>query len=160
MINQWRSTYPSREPVQTNRAISVPGGEYPLLARPTGTLVIADEIGCDAELAATDLLGQASTARIAPPILLTPSESLARETLAEIERLPEILPTRAVARQSWDAFCEIIADDDDETVRIADDIASGHVQVMTRDPDRFLNQMANYRAMFLGQRTNVATAKG
>lgn len=128
-----------------------------LFAGPTETLVIADEIGCDAELAATDLLGQAEHGPDSPAILLTTSEKLARETMQEIERLLQILPTADYARQAWESFGEVIvADDAAEMVRIADDIASEHVQVMTADPDFFLQNMTNYGALFLGTRTNVS----
>ena len=121
------------------------------------TLVIADEIGCDGELAATDLLGQAEHGPDSPAILLTTSRKLAQETLREIERLLAILPTAEIARRAWDSFGEVIvAQDDAEMVRIADEIASEHVQVMTRDPDYFLQHMTNYGALFLGPRTNVA----
>ncbi len=128
-----------------------------LFAGPTETLVIADEIGCDGELAATDLLGQAEHGPDSPAILLTTSRALAEETMREIERLLLILPTAEYARRAWDSFGEvIIAEDDAEMVRIADEIASEHVQVMTRDPDYFLHTMTNYGALFLGARTNVA----
>ena len=128
-----------------------------LFAGPTETLVIADEIGCDGELAATDLLGQAEHGPDSPAILLTTSEKLARDTMAQIERLLAVLPTADIARKAWDQFGEVIvAQDDAEMVRIADAIASEHVQVMTADPDYFLQNMTNYGALFLGARTNVA----
>ena len=128
-----------------------------LFAGPTETLVIADEVGADGELCATDLLGQAEHGPDSPAVLLTTSEKLARETMAEVERLLTILPTADHARKAWEAFGEVIvAADDAEMVRIADEIASEHVQVMTRDPDYFLAHMTNYGALFLGNRTNVA----
>lgn len=128
-----------------------------LFAGPTETLVICDEVGCDAELAATDLLGQAEHGPDSPAILLTTSEKLARETMAEVERLLAILPTADIARKAWETYGEVIvAENDEEMLRIADDIASEHVQVMTRDPDYFLNHMTNYGALFLGARTNVS----
>jgi sulfopropanediol 3-dehydrogenase len=128
-----------------------------LFAGPTETLVIADEIGCDGELAATDLLGQAEHGPDSPAILLTTSRKLAEDTLREIERLLDILPTAEVARRAWDSFGEVIvAEDDAEMLLIADEIASEHVQVMTRDPDWFLAHMTNYGALFLGARTNVS----
>ncbi len=127
-----------------------------LFAGPTETLVIADDI-VDAELCATDLLGQAEHGTNSPAILLTTSEKLARATIQEIERLLTILPTAANARRSWDDYgAVILCDDDAEMVREADKIASEHVQVMTRDPDYFLKNMRNYGALFLGARTNVA----
>jgi sulfopropanediol 3-dehydrogenase len=127
-----------------------------LLAGPTETLVIADD-SIDAEICATDLLGQAEHGATSPAILLTNSEKLAAETLREVERLLAILPTADVAREAWEDFGEIIVCEDvDEMVREADRIASEHVQVMTRDPDYFLNRLSNYGSLFLGPRTNVA----
>lgn len=127
-----------------------------LFAGPTETLVIADDT-VDGELCATDLLGQAEHGPDSPAILLTTSLTLARDTMAEIERLLTILPTAAIARKAWDDCGEIIVcDSEDEMVEVADQIASEHVQVMTRDPDYFLKNMTNYGALFLGPRTNVA----
>jgi sulfopropanediol 3-dehydrogenase len=127
-----------------------------LFAGPTETLIIADET-VDAEICATDLLGQAEHGPNSPAVLLTTSEKLARETMAEIERLLKILPTAAIARKAWEDYGEvIICDSEDEMVAEADRIASEHVQVMTRDPDYFLKHMTNYGALFLGPRTNVS----
>ena len=127
-----------------------------LLAGPTETLVIADET-VDAEICATDLLGQAEHGPTSPAVLLTNSEKLARETMAEVERLLKILPTADAAAKAWADFGEVIVcDSEEEMVAEADRIASEHVQVMTRDPDYFLINMTNYGALFLGPRTNVA----
>ena len=127
-----------------------------LFAGPTETLVIADDT-VDGELCATDLLGQAEHGPDSPAILLTTSQALAEDTLRQIHRLLEILPTAAIARAAWETHGEIIvAESDEEMVRIADTIASEHVQVMTRDPEYFLQGMTNYGALFLGPRTNVA----
>lgn len=128
-----------------------------LFAGPTETLIIADEVGCDPELAATDILGQVEHGPDSPGVLLTNSEKLARETMAEIERLLKVLPTADHARKAWETYGEaIVADSYEEMVRIADEIASEHVQVMAADPDYFLQNMTNYGALFLGSRTNVA----
>ena len=127
-----------------------------LLAGPTETLVIADD-SVDAEICATDLLGQAEHGPTSPAVFLTDSEPLARATLAEIERLLAILPTAKIARQAWDDFGQVIVcDTTDELIAEADRIASEHVQVMTRDPDVFLARMKNYGALFLGPRTHVS----
>ncbi|MEY4858891.1 MAG: histidinol dehydrogenase, partial [Pseudomonadota bacterium] len=127
-----------------------------LFAGPTETLIIADET-VDAEICATDLLGQAEHGPNSPAVLLTTSEKLARETMAEVERLLKILPTASIARKAWEDYGEvIICDSEDEMVAEADRIASEHVQVMTRDPDYFLQHMTNYGALFLGPRTNVS----
>lgn len=127
-----------------------------LFAGPTETLIIADDT-VDAELCATDLLGQAEHGPTSPAVLLTTSEKLAKATIAEVERLLKILPTAEIAAQAWADFGEVIVvDSDAEMVTEADRIASEHVQVMTRDPDYFLRNMTNYGALFLGPRTNVA----
>lgn len=127
-----------------------------LFAGPTETLIIADDT-VDGELCATDLLGQAEHGPTSPAVLLTTSEKLARETMQEVERLLEILPTADVARQAWQDYGEVIVCDSiDEMLSEADRIASEHVQVMTEDPDYFLNNMTNYGALFLGPRTNVS----
>lgn len=127
-----------------------------LFAGPTETLVIADE-SVDGELCAADLLGQAEHGPNSPAILLTNSEQLAHDTIAEIERQLTILPTAPVARKAWEDYGQVIlCDTYEEMVRVADDIASEHVQVMTRDPDYFLAHMTNYGALFLGDKTNVS----
>jgi sulfopropanediol 3-dehydrogenase len=127
-----------------------------LLAGPTETLIIADDT-VDAEMCATDLLGQAEHGPTSPAILLTNSEKLARATMQEVERLLKILPTADAAGKAWEDFGEVIVcDDEAEMVGEADRIASEHVQVMTRDYDYFLANMKNYGSLFLGPRTNVA----
>jgi sulfopropanediol 3-dehydrogenase len=127
-----------------------------LFAGPTETLVIADET-CDAELCATDLLGQAEHGVNSPAVLLTNSEQLARETLAEVERQLQVLPTGEIAGAAWRDYGQVIVcDTEEEMLAKADEIASEHVQVMTRDPSYFLENMTNYGALFLGQETNVS----
>jgi sulfopropanediol 3-dehydrogenase len=127
-----------------------------LFAGPTETMVIADDT-VDAEICATDLLGQAEHGPTSPAIMITNSEKLARATLAEIERLLAILPTAVIARKSWAGYGEIIVCDTyEEMLDQANAIASEHVQVMTGRDDWFLENMTNYGALFLGARTNVA----
>lgn len=127
-----------------------------LPAGPTETLVIADET-MDAELAATDLLGQAEHGPNSPAVLLTNCKELAHGIQAEIDRQLEVLPTADLASVAWRDYGEVIlVDTIDEMVEVADDIASEHVQINTADPDYFLNNMTNYGALFLGNRTNVA----
>lgn len=127
-----------------------------LLAGPTETLVIADE-SVDAEMCAVDLLGQAEHGPTSPAVLLTDSEALARATLTEVERQLTILPTAEIAAQSWADYGEVIVCDTvEEMLGKADELAFEHVQVMTRDPDYFLEHMRNYGALFLGPRTNVS----
>ena len=127
-----------------------------LFAGPTETMVIADDT-VDAEICATDLLGQAEHGPTSPAALITTSEKLARATMAEIERLLTILPTAGIARVSWADYGEVIlCDSYDEMLEQANAMAYEHVQVMTNRDDWFLQNMTNYGALFLGPRTNVA----
>jgi sulfopropanediol 3-dehydrogenase len=127
-----------------------------LFAGPTETLVIADDT-CDGEMCATDLLGQAEHGTNSPAILLTNSQRIVDETLVEVEKQLKTLETADIAAVSWRDYGQIIlCDTEEEMVEEADRIASEHVQVMTRDPNYFLENMTNYGALFLGQETNVA----
>lgn len=127
-----------------------------LLAGPTEVLVVADET-CDAVQAVTDLLGQAEHGPNSPAILLTTSEALANSIEAEVEKQLAVLPTADMAGKAWRDYGEIIlVDTEEELVQVADDIASEHVQINTKNPDYFLNNMTNYGALFLGNYTNVA----
>ena len=127
-----------------------------LFAGPTETLIIADET-VDGEICAADLLGQAEHGPTSPAILLTNSEKLARDTMAEVERQLTILSTAEIAGQAWRDYGQVIVcEDEAEMIAVADEIASEHVQVMTRDPQVFLDNMTNYGALFLGPRTNVS----
>jgi sulfopropanediol 3-dehydrogenase len=127
-----------------------------LFAGPTETMVIADET-VDAEMCATDLLGQAEHGYNSPAVLVTNSETLAKATIAEIDRILGILPTAETASVSWREYGEIIVCDTyEEMLDVANDIASEHVQVMTDRDDWFLEHMHSYGALFLGPRTNVA----
>ena len=127
-----------------------------LFAGPTETMVIADET-VDAEMCATDLLGQAEHGYNSPAVLVTNSRALADGTLSEIDRILEILPTAGTAGVSWADYGEVIlCDTYDEMLGVADEIASEHVQVMTDRDDWFLENMTCYGALFLGPRTNVS----
>ncbi|MEZ8822954.1 histidinol dehydrogenase [Vibrio amylolyticus] len=128
-----------------------------LFAGPTETLVIADEEGCDPELAAADLLGQAEHGYNSPAVLLTNSETFAKETVKEVERQLTVLSTAEIAGKAWENYGQVIVCDSyEEMVEVADDLASEHVQVMTKDPKYFLDNMTNYGALFLGCETNVS----
>ena len=127
-----------------------------LFAGPTETMVIADDT-VDGEICATDLLGQAEHGYNSPAVMITNSKKLAQNTLSEIDRLLEILPTKDTASVSWRDYGEIIlCDSYDEMLMKANDIASEHVQVMTDRDEWFLEKMTSYGALFLGPRTNVA----
>ena len=127
-----------------------------LFAGPTETMVIAD-LTVDAEICATDLLGQAEHGYNSPACMITNSEKLANDTLSEIHRLLELLPTRETAEASWRDYGDIIiCDSHEEMLQVANDMAYEHVQVMTDRDDWYLENMHSYGALFLGPRTNVA----
>ena len=127
-----------------------------LFAGPTETMVIADDT-VDAELVATDLLGQAEHGYNSPACLITNSRKLAEGTLAEVDRLLAILPTRDTAAVSWRDYGDVIlCDTHEEMLSVANDMAYEHVQVMTDRDDWYLANMHSYGALFLGPRTNVA----
>ncbi|MDH3664552.1 MAG: histidinol dehydrogenase, partial [Alphaproteobacteria bacterium] len=127
-----------------------------LFAGPTETLVVADD-SVDAEMCATDLLGQAEHGYDSPAVFVTNSRRLAEDTMAEAERLLTILPTAATASVSWRDYGEVIlCDSYEEMLKVANDIASEHVQIMTDRDDWFLDNMTSYGALFLGPRTNVS----
>lgn len=127
-----------------------------LFAGPTETLVVADHTA-DAEMIATDLLGQGEHGPTSPGALITTSEKLAEETVKEIERQLQTLPTADVARVSWEDYGQILLVDSIEEARIeADRLAFEHVEILTEDPNYFLDNMTNYGCLFLGPETNVA----
>ena len=127
-----------------------------LLAGPTETMVIADDT-VDAEMCATDLLGQAEHGFDSPATLLTNDRRLAEETMKEVERLLQILPTANTASKSWEDYGQVIVcESHEEMLSVANDIAAEHVQVMTDRDDWYLDHMRSYGAIFLGPRTNVA----
>ena len=127
-----------------------------LFAGPTETMIIADET-VDAEMCATDLLGQAEHGYNSPACLITNSKNLASNTLSEICRILEILPTAETAAESWENYGDIIiCDTHDEMLSVANEMAYEHVQVMTDRDDWYLTNMHSYGALFLGPRTNVA----
>ena len=127
-----------------------------LPAGPTETLLLADDT-VDGEICATDLLGQAEHGPTSPAVLLTTSRELGLETLAEVDRQLETLPTADIASKAWADFGRVIVcEDNAEMLAMANDLAFEHVQVMTSDDDYFLENMTNYGALFLGPMTNVS----
>lgn len=127
-----------------------------LLAGPTEVMVIADKTS-DPEMIATDLLGQLEHGPTSPGVLITTSKEIADKTVEEIERQLKVLSTGEVARESWEEYGQIIlAENNEEALKIADELAYEHVEILTEDEDYFLDNMTNYGALFVGPRTNVA----
>jgi sulfopropanediol 3-dehydrogenase len=127
-----------------------------LFAGPTEILVIADDTA-EVGMVATDLLGQAEHGYTSPAALITTSAALAEALPTEIERQLTVLPTAEIAGKAWAEYGQIIlVENDAEAVIEADKLAYEHVEVLTRDPHYFLDNMTQYGALFLGPETNVA----
>ena len=129
-----------------------------LFAGPTEVLIVADEYASPFTVA-VDLLSQAEHGPDTPAVLITTSESLAKETIQHVNKLLSgtEMSTAALAKTSWDAFGQVIVVDLlDEAYALADQFASEHVQILTREPREALSKMKNYGALFLGEKTCVS----
>lgn len=127
-----------------------------LPAGPTEILVIADETS-DPALVATDLLGQAEHGPDSPAWLISTSEKVAREALAEIERQLVTLPTREIAGAAWARWGEVaVVDSDDEAIALSDRYAPEHLEVLTSNNDYYLKHLKNYGSLFVGEESTVA----
>ncbi len=127
-----------------------------LPAGPTETLIIADDTP-DAFLVAVDLLSQAEHGPDSPAILITTSEDLAHQTMAQVTELLPGMPTGDIAAAAWRDYGEVhLVADLDEAYALANEFASEHVQVLTASPRDALDALVNYGALFLGPRTTVA----
>lgn len=127
-----------------------------LLAGPTEICILADE-SADPEFVAADLLAQAEHGTNSQSVLITTSRALAHAVTREIDRQLAALPTADAAGASWRDYGEILlVEDDDEMVRVSDQVASEHLEVQTRDPEWFLARLRNYGSLFLGRNATVA----
>ena len=127
-----------------------------LFAGPTEILIVADETA-DPFIVAVDLLSQAEHGPDSPAILITTSEPVARETIAQVERLLPGLPTHDYAGPAWrDHGQVIVVDDLDEAYALADVFASEHVEILTANPREALARLRNYGSLFLGELTTVS----
>jgi sulfopropanediol 3-dehydrogenase len=127
-----------------------------LFAGPTEILIIADD-HADPFTCAVDLLSQAEHGPESPAILVTTSEALGREVIELVERILPGMSTRDYAEPAWRDFGQVIVVDDvAEAFAVADGFAAEHVQVLTAEPRRALDEMHHYGALFLGENTCVS----
>lgn len=127
-----------------------------LFAGPTEVLIIADDTA-DPYIVAADLLSQAEHGPDSPCVLITTSERVGRETLVEISRQLENLPTAGVAALSWADHGEVhLVETVEDAFALGDRFASEHVQILTSEPRRALDEMRDYGALFLGDKTCVS----
>lgn len=127
-----------------------------LFAGPTEVVIVADETA-DPFIVAADLLSQAEHGPDSPCVLITTSERVGRQTIAEVSRQLSNLPTANVASVSWDQHGEVhVVEDIEEAFALADRYAGEHVQILTAEPRRALTGMRDYGALFLGEKTCVS----
>ncbi|KAI1089877.1 histidinol dehydrogenase [Rostrohypoxylon terebratum] len=127
-----------------------------LLAGPTEVLIVADE-HADPFTIATDLLSQAEHGPDSPPILITTSEEVGRQTIKFVEQILVNMPTAELAGTSWRDYGEVVVVDSlDEAYELADVYSSEHVQILTQKPREALEKMRNYGSLFLGEKTCVS----
>ncbi len=127
-----------------------------LLAGPTEILVIADHTA-DAEMIATDLLGQAEHGPTSPAVLICLDRALAEDVVVEVDRQLGVLPTADIAGVAWRDWGRVlVVDSHEEAAALSDELAFEHVEVLTDDPAWYLQRLRNYGALFLGPETNVA----
>lgn len=121
------------------------------IAGPSEILVLADE-GANPRYAAADLLSQAEHDELASAIMITTSEKLAREVSAEIDRFLETLSRREIIQKSLDHYGYIlVASDLEEAIETANEIASEHLEIMTKDPFYVMTKIRNAGAIFIGE---------
>jgi sulfopropanediol 3-dehydrogenase len=119
-------------------------------------LVIADETA-DPMLVAIDLVSQCEHGYDSPVWLVTDSKTLGETVIEIMPRVIEDLPNPEVARASWQDFGEVVlCEDREEMVRVSDDYAAEHVQVLTADLDWYLENLTNYGSLFLGEGCTVS----
>ena len=127
-----------------------------LLAGPTEIGIVADDTA-DPFMVACDLVGQAEHDPRSRAILITTSRELAQDVLGQMDEHLSAVSTEAVARQAWENGGEVIVvDDEAELVRVCDDYAIEHVEVLVHDPRRMIEVLRHYGSLFVGEEATVA----
>ena len=121
------------------------------IAGPSEILVIADETA-NPRYVAADLLSQAEHDELASAILVTTSETLAEEVSAQVEIFVEELSRTEIMRKSLDNYGYIlVADTMEDVIDIANEIASEHLEIMTKNPYDVMMKVRNAGAIFIGE---------
>ena len=127
-----------------------------LLAGPTEIGIICDD-AADPELVACDLLGQAEHDPNSGQILICLGEKHAKDVLVELERQLVVLPTKEIARQSWQQYGKVIvAESREEAISLMDDYAPEHLELLVSDTQWYTDRLTNYGSLFIGEETTVA----
>lgn len=121
------------------------------VAGPSEILVIADETA-NPRYVAADLLSQAEHDELASAILVTTSETLAEKVLEEVDRFLETLSRSEIIRKSLDNYGYIlVAETMEDAIDIANEIASEHLEIQTKDPYNVMTKIRNAGAIFIGE---------
>ncbi len=120
------------------------------IAGPSEILVLADETA-DPVYAAADLLSQAEHDEMASAILITTSMELAEQVSAQTDRFLQTLSRREIIQKSLDRYGYIlVADHMEEAIAAANEIASEHLEILTKDPFETMTKIHNAGAIFVG----------
>lgn len=121
-----------------------------MIAGPSEILVIADE-SADPELVAADMLSQAEHDELAASILVTTSETLAKEVSKQIEAQCAVLPRKAIIEKSlFNNGAIVLCDNIDQAIEVADKVAPEHLEVCTRNAHDVALKLKNAGAIFVG----------
>lgn len=121
------------------------------VAGPSEIMVIADETA-NPRFVAADLLSQAEHDEMASAILVTTSEELAKKVSAQIDEFLKELSRSEIISKSLENYGYIlVADSIDEAIEVANDIASEHLEIVTKDPFNVMTKIKNAGAIFLGE---------
>lgn len=127
-----------------------------LFAGPTEILIVADE-SADPFIVAVDLLSQAEHGPDSPAILITTDETLGAKVLKHVDEILIDMPTKDFAEPAWRDWGAIhVVSSMADAFALADEYASEHVQILTKNPREALAKMRNYGALFLGEGTCVS----
>lgn len=121
------------------------------IAGPSEILVLADETA-NPRFVAADLLSQAEHDEMASAILITTSETLAGEVAKEVQTLAQTLPRREIIERSLENYgCIFVADTMEAVVAAANEIASEHLEILTKNPFEVMTKIRHAGAIFLGE---------
>lgn len=121
------------------------------VAGPSEILVLADETA-NPRYVAADLLSQAEHDELASAILITTSQKLARQVSDQVEEFVKVLERREIIQKSLDQFGYIlVADTMEEAIETANEIASEHLEIVTRNPFEVMTKIRNAGAIFIGE---------
>jgi hisD: histidinol dehydrogenase len=121
------------------------------IAGPSEILVLADETA-NPRYVAADLLSQAEHDEMASAILITTSDELAKKVSEEVDKFVEVLSRKEIIEKSLENYGYIlVAEDMDEAIDAVNDIASEHMEIVTRDPFSVMTKIKNAGAIFIGE---------